>query len=106
MSWWFLLGYLGLQLALSLWLARRIGSETDYFTGGRRLGTGFIAFSLFATWFGAETCLGSSGAIYESGLSGARADPFGYSLCMLLLGLLFAMLLWLDCYRTHGAHAR
>jgi len=102
MSWWFLLGYLGLQLAFSLWLARRIGSETDYFTGGRRLGTGFIAFSLFATWFGAETCLGSSGAIYESGLSGARADPFGYSLCLLLLGLLLAVPLWRGGYITLG----
>ena len=102
MSWSFLLGYLGLQLALSLWLSRRIGSETDYFTGGRRLGTGFIAFSLFATWFGAETCLGSSGAIYESGLSGARADPFGYSLCLLLLGLLLAVPLWRGKYMTLG----
>ncbi len=102
MSWWFLLGYLGLQLALSLWLARRIGSESDYFTGGRRLGTGFIAFSLFATWFGAETCLGSSGAIYESGLSGARADPFGYSLCLLLLGLLLAVPIWRGKYLTLG----
>ena len=90
MSWWFLIIYLVLQLGLSLWLSRKIASETDYFVGGRQLNTGLVAMSLFATWFGAETCLGSSGAIYESGLSGGRADPFGYSLCLLFLGLILA----------------
>ncbi len=86
MTWTFLLTYLALQLALGVYLSRHIASEDDYFVGWRRLGTFVVAFSLFATWFGAETCLGSSGAIYEQGLSGARADPFGYSLCLLLLG--------------------
>ncbi len=102
MSWWFLLAYLSLQLVVGLWLTRRIKTEQDYFAGGRRLATGWVAFSMFATWFGAETCLGSSGAIYESGLSGARADPFGYCLCLLFLGLLLAPRLWRGGYLTLG----
>jgi SSS family transporter len=100
MSLWFLLVYLALQLGLGLWLSRGIKSEGDFFVGGRKLGTALVAFSMFATWFGAETCLGSSGAIYESGLSGARADPLGYSLCLLFLGVFLAVPLWRGGYMT------
>ncbi len=102
MSLGFLLAYLALQVALSLWLARGIRSEGDFLSGGRRLGTPLVAFSMFATWFGAETCLGSSGAIYSSGLSGARADPIGYNLCLLLMGLMLATRLWNGGYLTLG----
>lgn len=102
MTWTFLLGYLALQLAVGIYVSRRIQSEDDYFVGGRRLGMLAIAFSLFATWFGAETCLGSSGAIYAEGLSGARADPLGYGLCLLLLGLFLAVPLFRGGYMTLG----
>lgn len=102
MSLWFLLAYLALQVALGWWVSRGIRSEGDYFAAGRKLGTGWVAFSLFATWFGAETCLGSSGAIYESGLSGARADPFGYGVCLVLLGLVLAPRLWNGSFLTLG----
>ena len=40
------------------------------------------AFSIFATWFGAETIVGAAGSIYSDGLSGGSADPFGYGLCL------------------------
>lgn len=102
MSFWFLLAYLALQLAIGLWVSRGIRSESDYFLAGRRLGTSWVAFSLFATWFGAETCLGASGAIYEEGLSGGRADPLGYSLCLLFLGLVLAARLWRGGFMTLG----
>jgi Na+/proline symporter len=51
-------------------------------------------FTVFATWFGAETCIAAAGAVYEHGLSGGSADPFGYGLCILLTGLVFAVPLW------------
>lgn len=101
-SWIFLVGYLALQLGLTLWVSRSIASENDFFVGGRTLKTGFVAFSMFASWFGAETCLGASGAIYESGLAGGRADPFGYSLCLLFMGLFLAVPLWRGGYMTLG----
>lgn len=90
MSWLFILIFLGLQLAVGLWISRRVHSESDYFLGGRNLPLLIVAFSLFATWFGAETCLGSSAAVYRQGLSGSRADPFGFSLCLFLMGLILA----------------
>jgi Na+/proline symporter len=49
---------------------------------------------VFATWFGAETCVGSAGRVYAGGLSASSADPFGYALCLLLFALVFAIPLW------------
>lgn len=86
--------YVALQLAICAFIARRVRSEDDYFIAGRRLGPVMAAFSIFATWFGAETCIGSAGAVYEEGLAGCTADPFGYSLCLLLMGLFLAAPLW------------
>ncbi len=82
--------YVVIQILIGVYLSRRIKDEADYFVGGRRVSFFLVSFSLFATWFGAETCLGSSGAVYENGLSGSRADPFGFSLCLFLMGFLLA----------------
>jgi Na+/proline symporter len=89
-----ILGYLVVQLLLGVWVSRKIRDEKDYFLAGRSLGVTLTTFSIFATWFGAETCIGSAGAIFEGGLSASRADPFGYTVCLLLLGMFFARKLW------------
>ncbi len=96
MSWllFSILVYVALQLAVSLAVTRRIKDESDYFVGGRSLGIGISTMTIFATWFGAETCIGSSGAIYEDGLAGGRADPFGYALCIFAMGIFFATVFW------------
>lgn len=86
--------YVTFQFGIGLYLFRFIKTEDDYFLAGRRLGPILASFSIFATWFGAETCIGSSGAIYAGGLAGARADPFGYPLCLVLMGMLFATRMW------------
>lgn len=86
--------YILLQLLVGVLVSRRISSEEDYLLAGRSLGVGLGTFSVFATWFGAETCVGAAGSIYSSGLSGGSADPFGYAACLLLMGLLFAVPLW------------
>lgn len=90
MTWVVLVGFFALQLLIGLWASRRVSSEADYFVAGRSLGLPLVTMSLMATWFGAETCLGASGAIYAKGLSGGRADPFGYTLCLVLVGVLLA----------------
>ncbi len=86
--------YIVAQLAIGAWVARRIRTEDDYLVAGRNLGYGLAIFTVFATWFGAETCIGAAGAIYESGLSGGSADPFGYALCLFFMGAVFAVPLW------------
>jgi solute:Na+ symporter, SSS family len=89
-----ILGYVALQLVISFIVMRRLKNETDYLLAGRKLSVPLGAMSVFATWFGAETCIGAAGAIYENGFAGARLDPFGYSACMFLMGFFFARKLW------------
>lgn len=86
--------YLSAQFGIGVWASRRIRTEDDYLIAGRRLGYTLAIFSLFATWFGAETVMGAAGRTYEKGLSITSAEPFGYALCLLLLGLVFAAPLW------------
>jgi solute:Na+ symporter, SSS family len=83
--------YVVAQLAIGLAASRRIRSEADYLLAGRSLGYGLAIFSMFATWFGAESCIGAAGAAYQHGLRGGRADPFGYTICLALMGLVFAV---------------
>lgn len=86
--------YLAVMLAIGGWVSRRIHSEGDYLIAGRSLGPVLIAASVFATWFGAETIIGASGAIYTDGLAGGSADPFGYGLCLIGAAVIFAVPLW------------
>jgi Na+/proline symporter len=89
-----LLVYLGAQFAIGIWVSRRIKSESDYLLAGRSLGYTLATFSIFATWFGAETIVGSGGRAYREGISLASAEPFGYGLCLVVMGLVFAVPLW------------
>ncbi|PQA87048.1 sodium:solute symporter family transporter [Hyphococcus luteus] len=89
--------YVVFQIALGLWFARGTKSDTEYYIAGGRLGFFPITLSLFATWFGAETILGSSAAVAEGGLSGARAEPFGYAICLVAMAFLVA-----GPIRSHG----
>jgi Na+/proline symporter len=94
--------YLVVQFAIGMLVSRRIASESDYLLAGRRLGVTLAAVSIFATWFGAETVVGAAGSIYSNGLSGGSADPFGYGLCLVVVGLLVAAPLWRRQYTTFG----
>jgi len=91
---WGIVAYILAQLAVGVAVSKRIRTESDYLVAGRSLGPVLAAFSVFATWFGAETCIGAAGAVYEYGLAGGSADPFGYALCVILAGLIFAVPLW------------
>lgn len=88
------IAYVLAQLALGLWMARRVRSQEDFLLAGRNIGYVLATFTIFATWFGAETCIGAAGQIAEHGLGGGSADPFGYAICLLLMGVLFAAALW------------
>ena len=89
-----ILAYLTLQFGIGVWVSRRIRSESDYLLAGRNLGYVLATFSIFATWFGSETVMGSAGNAYRDGISLANAEPFGYGLCLVLMGLIFARPLW------------
>lgn len=94
--------YVALQLLIGVVVSRKIRSESDYLLAGRSLGMGLATFSIFATWFGAETCIGTAGAAYQSGWGGVKADPFGYGVCVLIVGVFFAVRLWNQKLTTIG----
>lgn len=94
--------YVLAQLAIAALASRFVRTEADYLLAGRNLGVGVAAVSLFATWFGAETVIGSSGAIAAEGLSGGRADPFGYTICLVLMAVLLAGRMRAGNYVTFG----
>ena len=106
-----ILGYLVVQFGIGVWASRRVKDEADYLLAGRSLGYPLATFSFFATWFGAETVMGSAGTAYASGVSLANAEPFGYGLCLVGMGLIFARPLWrrqlttlADLFRTRYSH--
>ncbi|HXV87043.1 MAG TPA: sodium:solute symporter family protein [Gemmatimonadales bacterium] len=91
---WAIAVYLAIQFGIGIWVSRRIRTEAEYLVAGRRLGYPLAIFSIFATWFGAETIVGSAGRAHREGVSLASAEPFGYALCLILMGLVFAAPLW------------
>ncbi len=94
--------YVALQMLVGVYVSRQIQNEDDYLLAGRSLGPVLATFSIFATWFGAETCIGAAGAVYERGLSGTRGDPFGYTIVIIVLAALFAVPLWRAQITTLG----
>ena len=82
------------QLAVGLVVSRRIATEDDYLVAGRRLGPLLAAGSIFATWFGAETCVAAAGRAHDEGLGRDTVEPFAYGVCLLVGGLVFAAPLW------------
>jgi Na+/proline symporter len=89
-----IVAYVLAQFAVGAWVSRRMRTAGDYILAGRKLGTGLVIFSVFATFFGAEAIVASGGAVYEKGLAGALADPFSYAMAIIVVGLLFAGALW------------
>jgi SSS family solute:Na+ symporter len=82
--------YMLIQIGIGIWASRYIKNAKDYNLAGQSVGLGLAMFSLFATWFGAETVMGSAAAVADEGLAGSRADPFGYTVCLILMGLFVA----------------
>lgn len=82
--------YMAIMLGIGFWTSRKIKNTRDYIIAGKHLGWWLSFGTLFATWFGAETCMGSSRTAFEKGILGVIADPFGAGLCLILSGIFFA----------------
>lgn len=82
--------YMLVSIAIGLYAARRVNSSTDYVVAGRSLPLYITIATVFATWFGSETVLGIPATFIEEGIGGVVSDPFGASLCLILVGLVFA----------------
>jgi len=83
-------GYMVVMLFIGWWASRRVKDTKDYIIAGGRLGWALSIGTIFATWFGAETCMGSSATAFREGILGVIADPFGAGLCLIIAGFFFA----------------
>jgi SSS family transporter len=108
----FVIVYLAVTIAIGLWAAKRVHGAKDYLVAGRSLPLYMSVATVFATWFGAETVLAVSSTFVKEGMRGIVADPFGFSLCLILVGLLFARAFYRmdlltigDFYRKRYGHA-
>ncbi|MBI3043275.1 MAG: sodium:solute symporter family protein [Betaproteobacteria bacterium] len=102
----FVIAYLVVAIAIGLIAAMKVHSAKDYITAGRHLPIWVVFATVFATWFGAETVLGISATFLREGLGGLVSDPFGASLCLILVGLFFARPLYRMNLLTIGDYYR
>jgi SSS family transporter len=86
----FIAVYLLITIAIGLFAARKVKNSTDYIVAGRSLPIYVTVATVFATWFGSETVLGSSSTFLTEGIGGVISDPFGAAMCLILVGLFFA----------------
>jgi len=103
---WFVIVYWAISVAIGLVAARWVHNTKDYAIAGRRLPMYIVTATVFATWFGSETVLGIPATFIKEGFSGVVADPFGSSLCLVLVGLFFARPLYRMNLLTIGDYYR
>lgn len=77
------------MLIVGYWSSKQIKNLTDFLVAGRRLPFYLATATLFATWFGAGSCMGASGTTYSKGLLGVISDPFAAGLSLIIAGFFY-----------------
>ena len=103
---WFVIIYWIISVAIGLYAARWVHNTKDYAVAGRRMPMYIVTATVFATWFGSETVLGIPATFLREGFSGTIADPFGSSLCLIIVGVFFARPLYRMNLLTIGDYYR
>ncbi len=62
---WFVMLYLLISIGIGLYAATRVHSAKDYAVAGRSLPLYIVTATVFATWFGSETVLGTSATFLQ-----------------------------------------
>lgn len=102
----FIVLYLLASVAIGLYAARNVHNTADYAVAGRSLPLAIVIATTFATWFGSETVLGVSARFVSGNLGSVVEDPFGASMCLILVGLFFAYKLYQRNLITLGDYYR
>jgi SSS family solute:Na+ symporter len=90
----FVILYLVISIGVGMYAATRVHNSRDYVVAGRHLPIYIVTATVFATWFGSETVLGIPATFLNEGMRGIVSDPFGSSMCLILVGLFFARKLY------------
>jgi len=98
----FVILYLVGTMCIGIYAGTRIKNTTDFAIAGRSLPLAMVITTTFATWFGAETVMGIPAKFVEGGLNAVVEDPFGASMCLVLVGAFFASRLYKMSLMTIG----
>lgn len=82
--------YMAATVGIGLYASSRVKDSKDFMVAGRSLPLYMNFACVFATWFGAETVLSVSARFADKGLGFVSGDPFGASLCLVLVAFFFA----------------
>ena len=99
---WFVIVYWVISIGIGLWAAMRVKNTADFAAAGHSLPMYIVTATVFATWFGSETVLGVPATFLKEGMGGIISDPFGSSMCLILVGIFFAKHLYNKKYLTIG----
>ena len=99
---WFVIIYWVISIGIGLWAALRVKNTADFAAAGHSLPMSIVTATVFATWFGSEAVLGIPATFLKEGMEGIVSDPFGSSMCLILVGLFFARHLYSKKYLTIG----
>jgi solute:Na+ symporter, SSS family len=102
----FIIVYLLISIAVGLYAAKQVRNTADYAVAGRNLPLAVVIATTFATWFGSETVLGVPAKFVQNGIGAVVEDPFGASMCLVLVGLFFAYKLYRRNLITIGDYYR
>src|SRR6476620_5762763 len=103
---WFVIIYWIISAGIGIYAAKFVHNSKDFAISGRRLPMSIVTATVFARWFGSETVLGIPATFMKEGFAGIIADPFGSSLCLILVGLFFARPLYRMNLLTIGDYYR
>lgn len=98
----FVILYLVGTMCIGIYAGTRVKNTTDFAIAGRSLPLAMVITTTFATWFGAETVMGIPAKFVEGGLHAVVEDPFGASMCLVLVGAFFASRLYKMSLLTIG----
>ncbi len=82
--------YMAATVAIGIYASRRVHNSKDFMVAGRSLPLYMNFACVFATWFGAETVLSVSAKFAHKGMGFVSGDPFGASMCLVLVAFFFA----------------
>src|SRR5258708_18868298 len=103
---WFVIIDWIIAVGIGIYAAKWVHNSKDFAIAGRRMPLYIVTATVVATWFGSETVLGIPATFVKDGFSGIIADPFGSSLCLILVGLFFARPLYRMNLLTIGDYYR
>ncbi len=82
--------YMIATVAVGIYASSRVKNSKDFMVAGRSLPLYMNFACVFATWFGAETLLSVSAKFAHKGMGFVSGDPFGASMCLVLVAFFFA----------------